>query len=465
MRNSSLKKVLVFTLSACILISLLTGCGSTQNKPEQTTANAQNTTQASSEQEKQTDAKQSGQVEYVSMWQSGEPAGIWWKEVASEFEKQTGITVKATFAGRDVLTKVKSRILMGDPPDIIDQGIPLISASYLADEIMLTPMDDYLNNEKGPEGQSKWADIFNMDMLKPYLKDGINYFIPFQMSTEGFFYDKSMFKEYNLTPPATWEDFIKLNETLKAKSIVPLAQDGTEGGYNAYYYFWACVRVLGPGSFLKAAVDETGTTWDDPGYLKAAEAIYELSKSGKNFFQEGYEGSTWPIAQADWALGRAGSIFCGSWIPVETSGQAKQGMEYGYYPFPAIEGGVGKTTDMTLGVFGAAIPKDAKNVKEAIEFLKFATNKDNAQKYAIDAKAMPMRIDVDYPAVLSDIKAAVSNGKVFFKGFDGANTIAPEWMNNVFIPVHNKLLFGKSTPSEFIKEIKQKTIDHWKSKK
>ena len=405
-------------------------------------------------------------IEYVSMWQENEPGGLWWKEMADKYEKQTGIHVTITFAGRDILTKIKSRMIMNDPPDLIDQSLDSIIASYLYNgNISLMPLDDFMEYEKGPEGQDKMMDIFNKDILELFKVDGKNYFVPYELMANGFFYNKSLFEQYNLMPPKTLTDFFRLNDYLKAVEIAPLALDGTITNYTAYYYVWACIRIIGPGSFIKAAKDISGTTWDEPGYRKAAEIAYELGKNGKNYFQEGYEGSTWPIAQADWAMGKSGSILCGSWIPVETSKQASEDMIYGFYPFPLVEGGEGKLTDVMISAIGCAIPKESKNFEMTKAFIKFVLKKENAHKFSTDTIAISTRNDLDYPAVLSDIKPYITNGKDFVLIMDGCARELPEWLYNVFVPLDNELLFGRIKPDNFIKQLKIKTVEYWNSKK
>ena len=128
-----------------------------------------------------------------------------------------------------------------------------------------------------------------------------------------------MFAQYDLSAPSTWAEFEQVCDTLLENGVPPIALDGNISFYNAYYYKWAVQQVMGSGNFLKAAQDETGAAWDDPGYLKAAELVHELSKGGKNYFQAGYEGSVYPAGQADWALGKSGMVFCGTWIPLELS--------------------------------------------------------------------------------------------------------------------------------------------------
>lgn len=405
-------------------------------------------------------------IDFVSMWNEGEPQGTYMKEMAAAFEKKTGVKVSLTLAGRDILTKIKSRLIMGNPPDLIDQDLTELTAALLAGkEILATPLTDMFYKQKGPEGQAKMMDIFPENLVKLFEKNGQLYFFPYEFITSGFMYDRSLFKANNLTAPKTWAEFVKVNEALKAKGIAPLALDGNINFYNAYYWYWICERVCGAGAFRKAAGDPTGKAWDDPGFLKTAQLVYDLSKSGDDYFEDGYEGSNYPAAQGEWALGKSGSILCGTWIPVETQKQAKAGFVYGFYPVPEVEGGKGKVTDVEAYLIGCAIPKAAKNPADAKKFLNFLVKKENAQKFALDTINMSVRKDVDYPELLADIKPMVQNAKNFHKAYDGVWAEYPEWWSGVFYGLDNKLIFGEMEPDEFIKEIKTKTIEYWKSKK
>jgi ABC-type glycerol-3-phosphate transport system substrate-binding protein len=405
-------------------------------------------------------------IEIMSLWNEGEPQGIYMKQMATAFEKETGIKVQLTLAGRDVLTKIRSRLLIGNPPDLVDQDLNELTASLLSDkEILATSLTDIFYKTKGPEGQAKMMDLFPENLVKLFEKNGQLYFFPYEFITSGYYYDKNLFKANGVIAPKTWTEFMKVNESLKAKGVPPLAQDATESLYNAYYWYWVSARVNGSGAFSHAAGDTTGAAWDDPGFLKTAQLIYDLSKSGKNYFQDGYEGSTWPAGQTDWALGKSGSILCGSWIPVETQKLAKSGFNYGYYPFPEVEGGKGKVTDVEAYLIGFTIPKAAKNQVEAKKFLSFIIRKANAQKFATDTINMSARKDAEYPALLADIKPIVQNAKTFHRCYDGVQADYPEWWANVFYPIDNNLLLGKITPAQFIANIKKASIDYWAKKK
>lgn len=407
----------------------------------------------------------SNTIEYVSMWNTGEPQALYMEEMAAKFKDETGIKVEISFAGRDVLTKIRSRFLMKDVPDLIDHDFSELSGALLKDDsILVEPLNAFLYDTKGPEGQARMMDIFNEDLINLYAKNDLIYFFPYEFITSGFFYDKTLFKANGLSIPKTWDEFIKLNQTLVGNGIPALALDGNISFYNAYYYYWALTRVMGPGNLKKAASDPTGKVWDDPGYLRAAEMVHELSSGGKGFFQPGYSGSNFPAAQADWALNKSGSILCGTWIPSETRAQQVASFDVGFYPFPSVRGGVGSTGDVEGYLIGFAIPQGAKNSEGSKSFMKFISRKENAEKLAKDTVNIAARNDAAYPSLLADVKPLLDNAKNFHVSYDGAMQLYPEWFANVFYPADNDLIFGKTTPEEFIKNIKKNSISFWKSK-
>lgn len=402
-------------------------------------------------------------IEYAGCFTEGEAQAQWVTEMAKAWEAETGGKVKTNFIGRDILTQIKTRMLTGDAPDIIDQDASELQAAFLTSENRLEPLDD-IYTATAPGESVPLGDTIS-GAYKLYTQaDGHDYVVPFIFITAGFFYDKTMFEANGITVPKTWDEFITVCDTLNGKGIPPIALDGNISFYNSYYFKWACQRLLGSGKFHEAALDTTGAAWDDPGFLEAAKAVYELSKSGKNFFQPGYEGSVYPAGQADWALGKSGMVLCGTWIPLETKAQAAETFQYGFFPFPIIEGGKGNPNDMETQIMSWVVPKDAKNKEAAKDFIKFCSTKKAADRLVEMSFNMSARTDAIYPEFLEDVKPYVDAATSFHKNYDGVMSAAPEWWANVFYPADNGLVFGTLTPEGFIKQIKEETIKFYKNK-
>lgn len=458
------RRLLVGLLVCSLLLTtLLAGCG---QKKETAKEESNTPTQEEKKEEKKEEvkepAKKPGKINYVSMWNEGEPQADVIKAIGEAFSKETGTEVEIEFAGRDVLTKIRSRLLMNDAPDIIGQDLSELNGALMKEKSLVLPLTDFFA-EAGPESGTM-MELFSEDVVRLYEQNGELYYMPYSYITSGFFYDKTMFKELGLEAPATWDEFIGNNETLKEAGIAPLALDGNISFYNAYYYYWSVVRVLGKGAFYEAAGDATGEAWNHEGFLQAAKMVAELSKGGKNHFQDGYEGSNYPAGQSDWALGKSGSVLCGSWIPVETKDIADADFEFGFYPFPKANGGVGSNKDVEAFLIGCAIPKDAPNPEGAKEFLRFMMKKENAAQYAEKTLNISARKDVAYPSILSDIEPFVSGAETFHLSYDGAMAMYSEWFANVFYPIDNQLVFGEITAEEFIEKLQAESIKYWKNK-
>ncbi len=449
-----ISRIMALLMAVAMLAAMFSGCGKTEETK----------TVSSGEVESVGSKPYSGvTVEYASCFNEAEQQAIWLMEQAKEWESLTGGKIHFNFAGRDVLTSVKSDILIGKAPDIIDNDASELAAALLSGgEILLEPLDDVLDRCAVGEA-SPLKDNMN-GSYSLYNVDGKCYTMPFIFITSGFFYNKTLFKELNLTVPKTWDEFLTVCDAIEASGIPALAADGNISFYNSYYFITLCQRIMGGGSFYAAAMDKTGATWDKPEYLQAAEMVSELSAAGRNYFQEGYAGSAYPAAQSDWAMGGAGMIYCGTWIPLETSSLTDANFEFGFFPCPSVEGGKGSTTQIEAHLMAFGVPKDAANKEAAKDFIAYCSSKKAADRLVELTDNMAARTDAIYPEALVDVKPTVDAAIAYQKNYDGAMGAAPEWFANVFYAADDSLFFGTLSPEEFIAQIKADTIKFYSNK-
>ena len=397
-------------------------------------------------------------ITYFSMWNSGEPQAKVLKKVISDFEQQTGNTVKVTWSGRDVLTTIRPRLLTGNAPDLVDQSFSELYAALLAQQELATPLNGLLAGN-APDGSGTFASIFDSKLMSMWKTNGNEYFVPYEYITSGFFYNKTIFDKQGIQVPKTWDELMAASAKLKAAGIAPFEQDNT-GDYNNYWYYWAVERTLGPGALLKAAQDKTGATWDDPGYLKAAQMVYEASPGGKDYFEKDMKGSTWPAAQTSWAQGNGAMILVGSWIVNEVAPSSVKSWVPGYFPFPVAESG--GPSSMEAYLIGFAVPKGSKNPTVAEQFIRFALQKKYQDMISTDALNIAARSGVSYPKPIADIQPYVANATAFNIPYDKTQALLPQWYGPVFTPLSTKLMLGQVTPEEFISQLKSATVNYWK---
>jgi raffinose/stachyose/melibiose transport system substrate-binding protein len=433
-----LKKWNLMLTSIVALTLLLSACsssnGTASNTPTQSAAAG-------------TGAKPGGTVEYWSMFSEGEPLQLWLADAFKQFESETGIKVIPTWAGRDVITKLRSNLLAGNVPDLIEQSNSELTAGLVANQLA-APLDDYLATNAYNSNQ-KWIDTFIPNVMKQMqYTDSKTYVIPRDTYTSGFFYSASLFKKLGLQPPTTWDEFLKVGEALKKQGIAPIAADGNIQFYNFWYFSWLAMREVGPDKLYAAAADKTGEAWRDPGFLAAAQKLRYLIDN--KFFAQGYEGSAYPSGQVNWVNGKAGMILNGAWLPSELAKQTPAGFDMQMFKFPDLGAYDGNTAEVWAN--GWLLLKDAKNKDAAVQLLKFLTSKGQMDKVAQLGTPVSTKNTVTPPALTAQTEIFNTASKVVPK-WGGLEKDFAELNKRVLWPVDDQLFFGKLTPEQFIEEL------------
>ncbi|MEI3607251.1 ABC transporter substrate-binding protein [Pseudogracilibacillus sp. SE30717A] len=399
-------------------------------------------------------------IKYWSMWNTGEPQQEVIQGIIDAYEEENpDVTIDVQWMGRQVLSDVRNASLGGDgAPDLTDQSGAEVVGTLVKNELV-EPLNDLLTMEIPNEGAT-FQDVFIDDTLSFYQQDEDTYFIPYEIITSGFHYNESLFNEHGIDAPSTWDEFIEVGKKLKDKGIAPLAQDGNIDFYNAYYYYWLTERIMGAESLLKAAGDETGETWSEPGYLEAAKKIEELVDN--DFFADGYEGSQYPAAQTAWAKGDSAMILNGSWISSETSEYSSDDFIYRAFPFPEIESSEVDSDQAELYLIGWVAP-EGSNVDAVQDFLAFAMQKQYQEGIVTETGNISTRNDLDAPEKLTDLKEMIVNASTYHAEYDRLQAEYPEWWKTVFLPLDDSLLFGDITADEFIDQLQVQTKEFWEN--
>jgi len=392
-----------------------------------------------------------------SMWNPGEPQMQVLDKIAKDFEQANpSIKVNVLWGGRGILAKVRQTLMTGNPPDLVDKDADEMGGAFISNG-QAVPLDDVVNAKIDGESNTVGAVVPKADLNQFYL-NGHYYLIPYEVISSGFWYNGAQAGKFGLTnPPKTWDEFITLVKTLKAKGIAPMAIDPI-GIYGAYNFYWLAERFGGPGAFDKAAGDKTGAAWDNPMWAKVSAADADLIALKP--YQPGYEGSKYPAGQNVWAQGNAAMLLMGSWAPSETAKMAAPGFQFRMFGFPQVPGG---KNSVEVYLIGWSIPKGAKQVDAAKKFMLYAMNKTRLQGIIDVAKNLTPRTDMPAPPELKDVKAILESGAPAHRIYDGVQTDYPGWWQTVFIPLDDQLILGKLTGPAFLSQLKQNSINYYKT--
>ncbi|MDF2964003.1 MAG: transporter substrate-binding protein, partial [Paenibacillus sp.] len=213
--------------------------------------------------------------------------------------------------------------------------------------------------------------------------NGKNYGVPLGLSLTMVWYNKDTFNKYGLKPPATWDEFLKVIDTLKQNKVIPLTLANQPKWPGAYYFMYLADRVAGPELF-KGALGRTGKTFDDAGYVQAGKYIQDLVK--RDAFNKGFNGIPWDAGQGRQLLysEQAAMLVMSNSIVNNVRSEAPTfEKKLDFFPFPTVPDGKGDPSD--IGGSSApvwSVSAKTKNPDLAIELIKELSSQETAQSYS-----------------------------------------------------------------------------------
>jgi raffinose/stachyose/melibiose transport system substrate-binding protein len=276
--------------------------------------------------------------------------------------------------------KQKLQVSMGarNPPDIFFGWGGGVLKSYI-DANDVYDMTPDLNADPG------WKNRFLPAVMSGVTFNGKIYGVPNSgMQPVMFFYNKTIFDQYRLTPPQTWSELLSVINTLKQHNIIPIAlAGGSKWPYLMYEEY--LVDRYGGSSAFDAAFANQANAWSQDAFIKANTAIQQLVNMGA--FGSSFA-SVIADTNQDAALvytGKAAMMLQGNWnfpVFVTNSPQFVSSGKLGWFPFPAVEGGSGNPANIAGNPCNYySISKASKSPQDSITYLKDAVlSPTNVQK-------------------------------------------------------------------------------------
>ena len=306
-----------------------------------------------------------------------------WAKMAQQFEAtHPGVKFEITPLENEAFkTKLTTVVQAGDPPDIFHTW----GGGVLAQQADAGMVKD-ISADVG-----QWRDTMIPTALDAYTIEGKTYASAVDTGMVGFWYNKELFERAGVSKaPVTWAEYLEAVRKLKAASITPIALAGKEKWPGHYYWAYLAMRVGGLDALRQAAVDKD---FNKPDFVAAGTRLAELVALQP--FQTGFLAAGYSTADGQAATvgnGKAAMELMGQWAPVvqrdNSAGKKGLGTRLGFFAFPAVDGGKGQITDAFGGGGGFAVGKDAP--PEAVEFLKFIAQPENARIEAKTAGVLPV---------------------------------------------------------------------------
>ena len=283
-------------------------------------------------------------------------------------------------AGTNAKAVLSTRMTGGDPPDAFQLHAGLEVEKY-DPEKYLQPLDALYASE----GLDK---AFPKDLLSLLQYKGHYWGVPVNIHRANvMWYNKKVFEDNKLKPPATWDEFFKVAKVLKAKGIIPLAI-GTKEGWEAGHTFeTVLIATLGADGYK--GLWSGATPWSDAKVTQALDIFKKLIP----YVNTDYSALTWDQAAQYLVDGKGAMHIMGDWTNGWFTSKGYTG--YGWEPVPGTTG----VYDALSDSFAAA--KGAKNQVNLENWLKVCGSKAGQEAFNPKKGSIPARTDGD-PALFNE---------------------------------------------------------------
>jgi len=277
-------------------------------------------------------------------------------------------------AGTNAKAVLSTRLTGGDPPDAFQLHAGLEVEKY-EPEKYLQPLDSLYASEG-------WDKVFPKDLISLLKYKDHFWGVPVNIHRANvLWYNKQIFQDNNLTPPATWDEFYKVADALKAKGIIPLVI-GTKEGWEAGHTFETILAgTLGAEGYKGLWTGKV--QWTDPKVTQALETF----KKVMTYANSDYAALTWSDAAQYLVDGKGAMHIMGDWTDGWFTSKNYKG--YGWAPVPGTKG----IFDALSDSFAAA--KGAKNQENLMNWLKVAGSKAGQEAFNPKKGSICARTDCD----------------------------------------------------------------------
>ena len=306
----------------------------------------------------------------VESWRTDDKA-LWDTVLLPAFMKtHPGITVKfVPTASPEYNSVVSARLASGSAGDVIacrpfDVSLDLYKKGRL----------DKLN------GDPVLANFPDAAKVAWQTDDGRDtYCVPVASVIHGFFYNKKIFAELGLKPPATEAEFFSVLDKVKATGkYVPLSLGTADQWDTSQVVFTGIGPNYWNGEQGRKALIAGKAKFTDPQFV----AVWQTMARWPAYMAKGYQSQTYGDSQTLFASGRAAVFPAGSWDIAFF--QKEGGLDFGAFPPPVRNAGdpcfISDHADIGMGINSAG-----KNKADAKVFLDWIGSREFAELYTNQA--------------------------------------------------------------------------------
>ncbi|GAA2058891.1 ABC transporter substrate-binding protein [Catenulispora yoronensis] len=356
----------------------LAGCSSSSSKPSAGTTGTTSSSSASGPASSSSSSASgtalpdlSGKsIQVLAEWSGEEQKSF--QKVIDAFTAKTHASVSYQGAGDQTVTVLKSKLAGGGAPDVALVAQPGAIAQ-LAQAGQIKPLSDSVLSTIDANYAAGWKTLGTVN--------GKVYSIMFKAANKStFWYNTAQFQQAGVTPPKTWDDFIKAAGTLSDAGITPVSVGGADGWTLTDWFENVYLSQAGPDNYDKLAHHKI--PWTDPTVVQALTTLKQLFGNDK-LLAGGKTGAlqtdfNTSITQTFTAPPKAAMAYEGDFAGsvITSTTKAKLGADAAFFPFPAA----GSLANFVVGGGDAALATNDNPATMA--FIQFLASPEAAQAWA-----------------------------------------------------------------------------------
>jgi glucose/mannose transport system substrate-binding protein len=303
---------------------------------------------------------------------------------------------------------LRDRLLSGDPPDTFQ----VAAGSALLDTWARGRYLEPLTNLWEVEG---WRAVFPRALLDQLSFDGEIYAVPANIHRGNLlWYNRHLFDQLGLSPPASLADLFTVAERLWARGIAPLVYGSREPANLVHLFETVLLGVSGPSFYRNLFAGRAA--WVD---VQVAEALHVFERL-LGYLNPDHRLLTWDLAGALVQSGQAAMTIMGDWLKGYLAAYGwMPGTDFEAAPAPGTAGSYIVVCDS----FG--LPRGVVGRTATIQFLKLLGSVEGQNAFNPLKGSIPARLDApltDYDVIAQRNKADFERDALVWSAAYGSAT-------------------------------------------
>ncbi|MBX4267875.1 ABC transporter substrate-binding protein [Clostridium estertheticum] len=294
--------------------------------------------------------------------------------------------------------------------------------------------------------------------LDGFSSNGKLYGLPRNTDFMVLYYNKALFKKYNVKLPTTYEDIVEAAKTFRKNDISPISMNGKDKYTMAILYQELLLKESGDQKLMTVALKDTTKLTTNPLFVKAANDV--------KGFQNSFVTADYGAANNLFAQGKAAMYYMGSWEVgmdknKEFSDDFKKNVDV--MKFPVTSTGKGKDTDLVAWNGGGyAVSAKSKVKDESIKLLKYMMKPENWAKLGWRSGAVvpAQKYDQYLTGKESNLQKKLTqilSGATSISGVAWDDALTPDFKTNSET-LSQEFFAGIKTPKQFLDEVAKAVI-------